>query len=249
MQNRRILISLIIASVVGLFALFIASILVKDDEASKTSSVVAASEKISLGMPISASQLKLIKLPKDSVPSGAVQSIDSLVGRVPKSDVASGAIILESMLYSANSSAGLAFAIAPGKRAISMSVNEVSEVAGFVNPGSYVDVLFSTKDESGRFSSRIIMQRLLVLAVAQDRSGSDDAKPRLASSVTLEVSPQQAEVLDAARMAGNVSLVLRNQTDGAGTLDAAQTQTQTTSENGVEVIRGTSVRMESGLGR
>ncbi len=93
------------------------------------------------------------------------------------------------------------------------------------------------------------MQRLLVLAIAQDRAVPEDVKPRLVSSVTLEVTPQQAEVLDAARMAGSLSLVLRNQTEGSALGGSSQTQTHTTSENGVEVIRGTTVRMESGLGR
>jgi len=248
MQNRRILLSLIIASAIGLVALFIASIMVKEDDTSKAALVVASSEKITLGTPISESQLKLIRLPKGAAPVGVKDTVESLVGRVPKVEIAPGEIILESMLYSPNSSAGLAFAISPGKRAMSMNVNEVTEVAGFVSPGAYVDVLFSSKDDSGRFSSRIIMQRILVLAVAQDRTGSDEAKPKLATSVTLEVTPQQAEVLDAARMAGSISLVLRNQTEGSG-VEQSDTQTQTTTESGVEVIRGTSVRMESGLGK
>jgi len=248
MQNRRILLSLIIASAIGLVALFIASIMVKEDDTSKAALVVASSEKITIGTPISESQLKLIRLPKGAAPVGVKDTVESLVGRVPKVEIAPGEIILESMLYSPNSSAGLAFAISPGKRAMSMNVNEVTEVAGFVSPGAYVDVLFSSKDDSGRFSSRIIMQRILVLAVAQDRTGSDEAKPKLATSVTLEVTPQQAEVLDAARMAGSISLVLRNQTEGSG-VEQSDTQTQTTTESGVEVIRGTSVRMESGLGK
>ncbi|QWE17251.1 Flp pilus assembly protein CpaB [Polynucleobacter sp. AP-Nino-20-G2] len=249
MQNRRILISLIVASVVGLMALFIASFVVKDEEAIKAAMVVAAGETIPMGTPISSAQLKLIKFSGEGQPSGVAHTVEELVGRIPKGEIKAGEVIFDRMLYSANSSSGLAFAISAGKRAMTMTVNEVSDVAGFVTPGSYVDVLFSSKDDTGRFSSRIIMQRVLVLAVAQDRVATEDAKPRLASSVTLEVSPQQAEVLDAARMAGTLSLVLRNQTEGSGPGESTQTQTHTSSENGVEVIRGTSVRMESGLGR
>ena len=143
----------------------------------------------------------------------------------------------------------MAFAIAPGKRAMTMNVNEVSDVAGFISPGSYVDILFSSKDESGRFNSRIVLQHALVLAVAQDRMAADDTKGHLATSVTLEVSPKQAEMLDAARMSGVLSLVLRNQTDVSGSAnEAMQTETKSSTENGVEVIRGTTVRIESGLG-
>jgi pilus assembly protein CpaB len=250
MQNRRILISLMIASALGLLALFVASFVIQDENASKPILVVASSEKIPLGTPISASQLKLIPLSKGELkPEGSSQHIEGLIGRVAKSDLEGGQIILERMLFSATSSSGLAFAITPGKRAMTMNVNEVSDVAGFITPGSYVDILFSSKDESGRFNSRIILQHALVLAVAQDRVAADDAKAHLASSVTLEVGPQQAEMLDAARMAGSLSLVLRNQTDGVGaSSESTQTSTKTTTENGVEVIRGTTVRIEPGLG-
>lgn len=247
MQNRRILVSLIIASIVGLIALFIASFIIKDESSIKTTMVVAAGENIPMGTPISGVQLTLVKLPGESIPAGVVRNVEELVGRVPKGEIKAGEIIFERMLFSANSSAGLAFAISAGKRAMSMSVNEVSDVAGFVTPGSFVDVLFSSKDDTGRFSSRIILQRILVLAVAQDRLAAEDSKPRLATSVTLELTPQQAEMLDTARMAGSLSLVLRNQTEGS--VIGEGTQTHTSSENGVEVIRGTSVRMESGLGR
>ncbi|MBU3628864.1 Flp pilus assembly protein CpaB [Polynucleobacter sp. AP-Reno-20A-A9] len=247
MQNRRILISLIVASVIGLLALFIAAFVVKDEQAVKSAMVVSADESIPMGTPISGSQLKLIKVPGDTVPAGIFHTIEELIGRIPKGDIKAGEVVFDRMLYSANSSSGLAFAISAGKRAMSMNVNEVSDVAGFVTPGSFVDVLFSSKDETGRYSSRIILQRVLVLAVAQDRVAVEDTKPRLANSVTLEVTPQQAEVLDAARLAGNLSLVLRNQTEGS--TPSEMTQTHSSSENGVEVIRGTSVRMESGLGR
>ena len=251
MQNRRILISLIIASVLGLLALFIASFIIKDENTSKQVMVVTATEKISKGIPISSLQLKLAPLPRgDTPPIGSTQRIENLIGRVPKMDIGNGQLVLETMLFSPSSSAGLAFAISPGMRAMTMNVNEVSGVAGFVSPGSYVDVLFGSKDEAGRFNSRIIMQHALVLAVSQEREASDEAKAHLATSVTLEVSPHQAEMLDAARVAGTLSLVLRNQVDiEGGVNDTAQTQTKSSSENGVEVIRGTTIRVESGLGR
>ena len=251
MQNRRILISLIIASILGLLALFIASYVIKDEGDAKPLMVVAASEKITMGVPISASQMKLIPLSKgQTAPIGSNQRIEELIGRVPNVSIEAGKIILEGMLFSSTSSAGLAFAISPGMRALTMNVNEVSGVAGFIAPGSYVDILFSSKDESGRFNSRIVLQHTHVLAVSQDRVASDDAKAHLATSVTLEVSPRQAELLEAARMSGSLSLVLRNQADAAGdSSDATQTQTKSSTENGVEVIRGTTVRIESGLGR
>ena len=247
MQNKRILISLIVASVLGLMALFVATFVVKEEEAPKTVMAVAAGENISMGMPITVRQLKLVKLPEGSQPIGLTHNMEDLIGRVAKDNIAAGEIISDRMLYSVNASAGLGFSIAEGKRAMSMGVNEVSAVAGFVTPGSFVDVVFSGKDESGTFYSRIILQRVLVLAVAQDRSAPDNTKPRVATSVTLELTPQQVQVLDTARAAGSVTLVLRNQTEGATSIES--TQTKSSNENGVEVIRGTSVRIEAGLGR
>ena len=221
--------------------------MMKDDDASKTVVAVSAGENIAMGTPIALSQLRLVKLSAGNQPTGVTRNMEDIIGRIPNVNIAAGEIITDRMLYSANSSSGMAFAIATGKRAMSMGVNEVSNVAGFVTPGSYVDVLFSSKDDVGHFNSRIILQRILVLAVAQDRVVPDETKPKLVSSVTLELTPQQVEALDAARLAGNISLVLRNQTEGSSVVEA--TQTRTSSENGVEVIRGTSVRVESGLGR
>lgn len=249
MQYRHLLIALIIASALGLAALFIASKFIKSEGSFKPSMVVASSEDIAIGTPISASQLKLIELPNEAIPTGIKENMSSLIGRVAKTSISPGEIILESMLFDPNSSAGIAFAISPGKRAIAINVNEISAVAGFVTPGTYVDILFNSKDESGKYNSRIIIQRLMVLAVAQDRNGANEAKPKVVSSVTLEVSPQQAVTIDAARMSGNIGLILRNQTESLASIEDVQVQTKTSEENGVEVIRGVTLRIESGLNR
>jgi pilus assembly protein CpaB len=94
------------------------------------------------------------------------------------------------------------------------------------------------------------MDHILVLAVAQERVVADDTKPKVVTSVTLEVTPEQAEILDTARQNGTLSLALRNQTDTAG----SSTNTKNISsplhvrrEGGIEVIRGTTVQIESGL--
>jgi len=91
-------------------------------------------------------------------------------------------------------------------------------VAGFALPGNYVDIVVNTEDESvtqenaNRSISKIVLERILVLAVAQEQ-GRDDTKPKVVNAVTLEVTPEQAEKLDLARSVGSLSLVLRNQTD------------------------------------
>lgn len=99
-----------------------------------------------------------------------------------------------------------------GKRAITVRVNEVVGVAGFALPGNYVDVMVNTQDDLERLVSKIVLERILVLAVAQEAS-RDDTKPRVVNAVTLEVSPEEAERIDLARSVGTLSLVLRNQID------------------------------------
>ena len=87
------------------------------------------------------------------------------------------------------------------------------------------------------------------MAVAQDRIIQDESKPKIASSVTLEVSPSQANLLDEGRSLGNLSLTLRNQAESNASVGSVEEKNKKTisNENGVEVIRGTTIRIESGL--
>ena len=103
---------------------------------------------------------------------------------------------------------------------MTVRVNDVIGVAGFALPGNFVDILVSTQDDAGKAAngnrdlniSKLVLERILVLAVAQE-SSQNDTKPKVVSAVTLEVTPQQAEKLDLARSVGQLSLVLRNQVD------------------------------------
>lgn len=248
MPQNRILITLILSSIVGLIAIFIAAFWLKGNQSVNTIPVVAASNPIAAGEALSINNLKIIEVPRESLPIGASNKVEALLGRVSKINIATGEIVIDKMINELGASGGLAFAITAGMRAISMNVNEVSDVAGFVLPGNYVDVLFSSKEEAGRGNSRLLIERALVLAVAQDRIGQDGSKPKVVSAVTLEVTPQQAEMLDAARVSGSLSLTLRNQAEAQNaTLMKEQIKTKSSVENGVEVIRGTTVRVESGL--
>ena len=141
-----------------------------------------------------------------------------------------------------------------GKRAITVRVNDVVGVAGFALPGNKVDILVNTKDENDKPISKIVLEQILLLAVAQDL-GRDETKPKVVNAVTLEVTPEQAEKLDLARSIGTLSLALRNQIDstlvtttGVRVKDllmlpvAAKTTPAFRSrqpEAGIEIIRGT----------
>jgi pilus assembly protein CpaB len=101
---------------------------------------------------------------------------------------------------------------------MTVRVNDVIGVAGFALPGTYVDVLVNTQEDGAqrgdrdRSISKIVLERILVLAVAQE-ADRDSTQPKVVNAVTLELTPDQAELLDLARSVGTLSLVLRNQTD------------------------------------
>jgi pilus assembly protein CpaB len=111
---------------------------------------------------------------------------------------------------------GLSAVVPAGKRAMTVRVNDVVGVAGFALPGTYVDVMVNTQEEGSKRNdkdyaiSKIVLERILVLAVAQE-ADRDATKPKVVNAVTLEVTPVQAEMLDLARSVGTLSLVLRNQ--------------------------------------
>ena len=104
-----------------------------------------------------------------------------------------------------------------------MKVNEVYGVAGFLQPGSFVDLLVNLRDKRDNPMSKIVLERVLVLAVAQNTDRPEEGKARVVNAVTLEVSPEEAEKIDLARSIGTLSLVLRNQVDmKAGATDGAE---------------------------
>jgi pilus assembly protein CpaB len=136
-----------------------------------------------------------------------------------------GEPLLEAKLAPVGTKGGLSTLIGEGRRAITVKVNEVVGVAGFALPGNYVDVLISTQDDAGRPISKIVLEKILVLAAAQELS-RDDTKPKVVNAVTLEVTPVDAERIDLARSVGTLSLVLRNAADDSNFASTGVTKEQ-----------------------
>jgi len=177
-----------------------------------TNKVVAAARDVQLGTELTPDMLTTVEWPIGSTPTGAFKDITALQSRVLKVAVQRGEPVLENKLAPVGTKGGLSAVIGEGKRAITVKVNEVIGVAGFALPGSHVDIMVNTEDEQERMISKIVLERILVLAVAQEAS-RDDTKPKVVNAVTLEVTPEEAEKIDLARSIGNLSLVLRNQID------------------------------------
>jgi len=202
------------ALVIGVIATILASVSLGPTQSSapKELKVAQAATMIEAGKKITPENLKLITLPLEQFPQGAILDLAGLANRTTKVAINPDQIILESMLVPASNGAFLSGDIPYGRRAFTISINEVSGVGGFASPGNYVDVLLSARDSLGQPISKIVVKHVRVMAVAQVRA-TDDANPRLGSTITLEVSPQEAQELDVARSLGTLSLVLRNRDD------------------------------------
>jgi len=218
MRNVRALMMIAVSLVAGVAAVVLASRWLSQQTGIATNKVAVAAADISIGQRITAQQVRIMDWPAGSTPAGAFAAAEALDGRVAKVSVLRDEPILESKLAPQGTKGGLSAVISEGKRAITVRVNDVVGVAGFALPGNYVDVIVSTQDERApekeQNISKIVLEKILVLAVAQEAS-RDDTKPRVVNAVTLEVTPQQAEQLDLARSVGTLSLVLRNQIDAS----------------------------------
>lgn len=222
---------LALSLLIGVVAVVMAARWMNEKAALSTTGVVVAAHDIPLGTRLMPEHLKVVAWPSGSKPSGTFNDVQKVSTRVLNASVQAGEPLLESRLAPVGSKGGLSALIPEGKRAVSVKVKEESGVAGFALPGNYVDVLVSAQDENGRPVSRIVLQRILVLAIAQE-ANRDETKPRLVNAVTLEVTPAEAEQLDLARSIGQLSLALRNQVDMA---DAATKGAQLS-----DLVRGSS---------
>jgi pilus assembly protein CpaB len=219
MKNFRALFMLFIAAAAGLTAVVFASRWMMSQAVNATTKVVVATSDINLGERVTPEAVKTVDWPATSVPPGTFSDVQKLEGRVLKEGALRGEPILEAKLSPKGTTGGLSAVIDPGKRAITVRVNDVIGVAGFALPGNYVDIIVNTQKDGATQSqqteqkiSKTVLEHILVLAVAQE-VGRDETKPKVVDAVTLEVTPEQAEAIDLARSIGTLSLVLRNQVD------------------------------------
>ena len=219
MKGTRGLIMLLVALLAGAAAVVMASRWMQG-QTKGGGRVAVASIDIELGARISPQMLRLVEWPSGSVPNGAFTDLSSLDGRVVRTSVVAGEPLIEGKLAPVGTKGGLSAVVAEGKRAMTVRVNDVVGVAGFALPGTFVDIMVNTQSEGSKRGnqdqaiSKIVLERILVLAVAQE-ADRDSTKPKVVNAVTLEVTPEQAEGLDLARSVGTLSLVLRNQIDPA----------------------------------
>lgn len=226
MKHGRAISVILLAVALGLGAVAVAASWLLAQSTGGARRIAVAAADVEPGRRVGADAVRMVDWPAASLPDGAYADPQKLEGRVLKTSILRGEPYTDAKLAPAGTLGGLSAVIAEGKRAITVRVNDVVGVAGFALPGNFVDIIVNTKrekpererkraatgPEAEQDISKIVLERILVLAVAQE-VGRDDTKPRVVNAVTLEVTPEQAEKVDLARSVGNLSLVLRNQVD------------------------------------
>jgi pilus assembly protein CpaB len=181
-----------------------------------TSKVVVAAADLQLGAELKAGDLRAIPWPAGAVPEGSFSNPEELVGRGLILPVVQNEPFLPSKLAPKEAGSGLPPVIAPGFRALSVRVNDVVGVAGYVLPGTRVDVVATVNptQQPTDITSKVILTNVLVLAAGTkiERDGEGN-KPIQVSVVTLLVNPDEAERLTLASTEGKIQLALRNPMD------------------------------------
>ncbi|MFA7430417.1 MAG: Flp pilus assembly protein CpaB [Rhodospirillaceae bacterium] len=179
----------------------------------KTTTVVVARVPLHFGSQLSAENLRVVEWPADSRPEGTFAALDEVIRetepRVVLRSIEANEPLLTSKVSGFGGRASLSSVISDDMRAMTIRVNDVHGVAGFVLPGDRVDVLVTREPERDNPITDILLQSVQVLGVDQDANEKRD-KPQVARAVTLEVTPEQAQKLTLASTVGTLSLSLRN---------------------------------------
>jgi pilus assembly protein CpaB len=183
-----------------------------------TGHLVVAVRPMPLGTRVDSNNLRLIDWPADEPVPGMFQRIEDCAGRALITSVAQNEPILENKLAPKEAGAGLPATIPEGMRGLSVAVNDVIGVAGFVIPGTMVDVLVTggiagSRNTGENNITRTILENVRVLAAGQKVEQDRDGKPQTVPVVTLLVSPEDSNKLAMASTQGKIQLALRNTID------------------------------------
>ncbi len=183
-----------------------------------TRPVVVASSNLALGSELRRDDVAVVDWPASAVPEGSFDDLSTVVGRGLIASVVKNEPILPGKLASKEAGSGLPPIIPTGQRAVSVRVNEVIGVAGYVLPGTHVDVV-ATANPSNRsedVTSKVVLSNVEVLtAGTRLEQNGDEGKPVQVTVVTLLVTPEEAERLTLASTEGKIQLALRNPLDSA----------------------------------
>ncbi len=190
-----------------------------------TVQVVAAARELPVGRRLAAADLKLAEIARKDLPVGHIANTSDVLARAVLLPLSANELILESKLAPKQGGEGLTAIIEPGKRAVTVQVNETIGVAGFVQPGTKVDVVFTRSLPNGDSAATTILQNVTVLAFGRNmqrpsqKPGDPPAAPVSGplATVTLLVTPEEAARVALATQRGKIQLALRNPLDNETT--------------------------------
>ena len=245
MRNKRFIVAIAGAVICGLLGVLAVTRYLSRVEAftKDINNVVVAKQEIPLGAKITADQLALAPIPNGSLPDGVFRKVDQVVGRVAVQAIGVRETITSMKLAPAGTGGGLPAVIPEGYRAVTVKVDDVVGISGFVMPGSYVDVVavVTPPTQEGAQAtgpiSKIVLQHIKVLASGPKiDSPENQREPTSVKAVTLMVTPEQAEKLVLAANEGKLQLVMRNYSD--------EENADTTGADKNKLLRGDNVNPE-----
>ena len=217
MNRTRLLLIGVVALALGAFASFL---VYRNLQASSSADnrpgveAVVATSDLQVGARIEDRDVKLVRFPEGTVPPNYIHSMSQVVGRGVILPISRGDFILPGKLAGQNAGSGLPSLIPPGMRAVSVRVNEVVSVAGFVVPGTRVDVLLTgTPQGGGPPQTRTVLENVAVIATGSNLERNSNGQPQNTPVITLLVPPDDAQKLALASTEGRIQLALRNPLD------------------------------------
>ena len=219
-RPKTVLIVIVLAMVfAGAAAWLTYSFLQKEMRRAKSiqpQNVVVAAADIPIGGTIAANQVKAASWPRESIPPGSTKDMNAVVGRVAIRTITRGDAVSEQKLKpkDGTGSGFMTYVVPKGHRAVTVAVNEVAGVAGFLTPNDRVDVVVTTliPGTEKENISKIILQNIPILATGQI-TDQKEGKPVVVPTVTLDITPEDSEKLVLAASKGSLQLLLRNITD------------------------------------
>ncbi len=214
-----------------------------------TQLVVTAAIGIPFATKVEGRHLKLTEVPEGVLPAGAYTDLAEVEGMVSTTSIARGEILVAERFAAHSRGSTLAALVAPNMRAVTVRVDDVIGVGGFLLPGNTVDVVAARKNRDQRAITETILKNIKVLAVDQD-AATEENEPVIVRAVTLEVTPKDAEKIVKARTEGSIQLTLRNPEEEEEIVAPkpvkrvvrAPAPRKAPTDSSVEIIRGTDVK-------
>src|ERR1700758_2848686 len=179
-----------------------------------TAEVMVAANDLQVGARVEDHDVKIIRIQSTDMPPGAPRKKADVIGHGVIIPISKGEFILPNRLAGENAGSGLPALIPPGMRAVSVRVNEIVSVAGFVTPGTRVDVLLTgAPTGSGEQQTTTVLQNVAVLASGHTLERTSSGEAQNTAVITLLVTPDDAQRLTLASTEGHIQLALRNPLD------------------------------------